>query len=75
MATIGSVKLQADMDGTYTDLEIVLCVPDLAINLLSVSEICKIRYRVTFTDKACKIVHALKGTLSRRHERKMTCTS
>ncbi|KXJ62368.1 hypothetical protein RP20_CCG016888 [Aedes albopictus] len=63
VAAVGSVKLTASVEGTYTDLDIanVLCVPDLALNLLSVSEICKKGYRVTFTSKACEVEHESTG--------------
>lgn len=56
------MKLQVDVEGTHIDLDIskVLSVPDLVINLLSVNEICKKVYCVTFTDKACEVVHASK---------------
>lgn len=47
----GTVKLAAAVEGNSCDLTManVLCIPDLALNLLSVSKICNNGYRVVFT--------------------------
>ena len=56
----GSVKLEADCNGAIWDLTVndVVCVPDLAINLLSVSKMCQRGFRVEFTKDACKVLDA-----------------
>ncbi|XP_055590794.1 uncharacterized protein LOC129742874 [Uranotaenia lowii] len=54
----GSVKLDADCDGKKCELSIsnVLCVPELAINLMSVSKICSNGYQVVFNKESCKVL-------------------
>lgn len=53
----GTVKLTADVEGNSCDLTManVLCIPDLALNLLSVSKICNNGYRVVFMKDACEV--------------------
>ena len=53
----GSVKLDADVVGESCQLAMsnVLCVPDLALNLLSVSKICKNGYSVLFNENSCEV--------------------
>lgn len=34
----------------------VLCVPDLAVNVFSLSRMCQMGYSVTFTKETCKVV-------------------
>ncbi|XP_055627599.1 uncharacterized protein LOC129769384 isoform X1 [Toxorhynchites rutilus septentrionalis] len=54
----GSVKLEVNCGERTCDLTMsdVLCVPDLAINLLSVSKVCKNGFRVLFTKEECQVV-------------------
>lgn len=53
----GNAKLKAAVGSEVCDLSVsnVLQVPDLAINLLSVSKICKSGYRVVFTADTCEV--------------------
>ncbi|XP_021695338.1 uncharacterized protein LOC110675222 [Aedes aegypti] len=54
---VGNVKLKADIgDGTCNvSLSKVQSIPDLAINLISVSKICSNDYTVTFSKDACEV--------------------
>ncbi|XP_055543383.1 uncharacterized protein LOC129728931 [Wyeomyia smithii] len=53
----GTVNLVADVQGCSCDLMManVLCIPDLALNLMSVSKICNSGYRVVFMTGACEV--------------------
>lgn len=53
----GNAKLKAAVGSAVCDLTVsrVLQVPDLAINLLSVSKICKSGYKVVFTADTCEV--------------------
>ncbi|XP_065091273.1 uncharacterized protein LOC135712243 [Ochlerotatus camptorhynchus] len=53
----GSVELEADIGKESCDLTMsdVLCVPDIAINLLSVSRMCSKGYSVQFTKETCEV--------------------
>lgn len=54
---VGNMKLGAAVQGTPCEITLsdILCVPDLAVNLLSVSQICKKGHKVVFMSEACKV--------------------
>lgn len=53
----GDLDLEADIGDNTCQLSIsdILCIPDIAINLLSVSKVCSKGYRVLFTSDACEV--------------------
>lgn len=61
----GSIEIEADVNGECSTLDVsnVLCVPDLAVNFLSVCRICKKGYNVTFTSRSWVVTHETTGTI------------
>lgn len=59
----GALNLDADVAGRCSGITLsgTICVPDLAINLLSVSQICKKGHEVVFTSKICKVINCENG--------------
>ncbi|XP_021693249.1 uncharacterized protein LOC110674081 [Aedes aegypti] len=54
----GNVTIKVDVGGATEILDVseVLCIPDLAMNLLSVHKICSRGHRVVFTNDVCKVI-------------------